>query len=662
MAVVFPNIPSRVASYPVLSNSTDFAIQYAKSGLASLPALDLDLIYANSLPNYQVSSTDNLATVHPSIWRHLKVLESGRPNFLAARIRVPSSLNIANLRADCSSKLDHFTVDMLEFGCPLNFEGKLLPAVFSKNYPSAKRHPDVICDYVCTELNLNASKGPFLQPLYPLGNISPLGCVPKPHSDKLRVIVDQSFHHDGLDLSVNANVPKKTFLGVEFKLHLPAFDLLIQRILKIHHAGGNAVMFGSDFCRWFRQIPIDPLNYPQKQWAVEAKTLKYVSCCSNHDWSSLDDDSIVYFTDEVWAFGDRGGPFHCHSTSCFVARKMHEASYYSQFYQDDHAGVEDGVMEAGKARYYFSKLCERYGFQMKESKDVPPTQVREFLGAIINSNTLTIQMKPQTISDAHYLILSILDRATIQITEVKQLCGHLNWLSLGIPCVRLFMGNFIDKLRVPTSVPGSTHVPIEEDDQIDLRALSAIILKYNGASMMLDAPTEPDLIIAWDACPYGFGRVSQHSWYGIPMPDSFDGLPIHVQELGNVVADLTHQVEEDGLHDVRYLLLMDNQAAVFSLNGRAKCPYLRMCVRQLFWICAQANIWVEAVHYPGEQNRLADAASRVFHPDPSKSAAAQRIVTAEINQSREDLSKVMSSSKHFNLSNWKNFSLLSPTP
>jgi hypothetical protein len=179
--------------------------------------------------------------------------------------------------------------------------------------------------------------------------------------------------------------------------------------------------------------------------------------------------------------------------------------------------------------------------------------------------------------------------------------------------------------------------------------------EHKGVMVMVEDPAQADQITAWDACPWGLGRVSSSSWYGIPMPECLQGLPIHAQEMINMTADLTFQVDVEGLKNSRYIVLLDNQPSVIvmSPSGSPNCPLLRKCIRQLFKICVKANLFLHAIHYPDEDNRLADSASRLFHPDAGKRLKAQKIVDAEVNVHRTDQSEIVIKTHYFDMSSWK---------
>ena len=76
----------------------------------------------------------------------------------------------------------------------------------NKNLQAALLHPQVVDDYLQSELALQRISGPFQQTQCPVVQISRFGVIPKNHQpNKWRLIIDLS-HPAGH--SVNDNIPK----------------------------------------------------------------------------------------------------------------------------------------------------------------------------------------------------------------------------------------------------------------------------------------------------------------------------------------------------------------------------------------------------------------------------------------------------------------------
>lgn len=81
----------------------------------------------------------------------------------------------------------------------------------------------------------------------------PMHTVPKPNSDKLRLVVD----HTAGDYSLNSMIKSKSIKGTKLDgLHSLGASLLRYREL---HPDDEFIMFKSDVSQAFRRLPMHPL-------------------------------------------------------------------------------------------------------------------------------------------------------------------------------------------------------------------------------------------------------------------------------------------------------------------------------------------------------------------------------------------------------------------
>jgi hypothetical protein len=130
------------------------------------------------------------------------------------------------------------------------------------------------------EVAQEAMLGPFSKPpFWPWSHLNPLMSRPKKGSTSRRVILDLSWP---LHASVNGGTRLDSYLGEPYKLTLPTVDQFAHLMAS---AGTGAHMWTLDLRRAFRQIRIDPLDWP-------------LTCIS---WRG------AYYTDIAVAFGVRHG-------------------------------------------------------------------------------------------------------------------------------------------------------------------------------------------------------------------------------------------------------------------------------------------------------------------------------------------------------------------
>ena len=186
---------------------------------------------------------------------HNEVKKHDLPNYLGARIPVPSHLNIHAWETLLEGYWDRQLLECLKFGFPLGFNRTCSLSHDKDNHKSATQFPDHVTRYIEEEKQFGAIIGPFDKP--PIKNLhySPFMTRHKPNSNNRRVILDLSWPKGE---SVNDGVEKNGYMGADSKLTFPTIGDLTQELVKI---GKGAHIFKVDVSRAFRHLNVDPRNY-----------------------------------------------------------------------------------------------------------------------------------------------------------------------------------------------------------------------------------------------------------------------------------------------------------------------------------------------------------------------------------------------------------------
>lgn len=135
------------------------------------------------------------------------------------------------------------------------------------NLEGARSHPNVVDDYLQTEINLNRVAGPFPSSSLPSCQISRFGVIPKNlQLNKWRLIVDLSHPKGG---SVNCGIPKQLC-----SLKYVTLNNAIQTILAL---GPGTLLAKIDIKSAFRLLPVHPTDRHLlgMRWNGEI----YLDCC-----------------------------------------------------------------------------------------------------------------------------------------------------------------------------------------------------------------------------------------------------------------------------------------------------------------------------------------------------------------------------------------------
>ena len=238
------------------------------------------------------------------------VVRVGTYNFQGARRRVPSGLNIEAWRRYLHDYEDANLVDMLEFGWPVNFSREHILVASGTNHPSAEGYPADIAFYINTEMRHEALAGPFSVPPVAGFHTSPLMTKPKKDTANRRVIMDLSWSVGG---GVNDGIPTDWYIDGPATIKLPTSDYMEGRLLEL---GRGVFMYKTDLSRGYRQLRVDPLDWPLLGF-------------SNGEY---------YCMDVCPPFGLRTAAMCMQRTSQAIAHIHDRRGFYSRPYLDDFGG------------------------------------------------------------------------------------------------------------------------------------------------------------------------------------------------------------------------------------------------------------------------------------------------------------------------------------
>ena len=202
---------------------------------------------------------------------HQKVKRFGKPNFLGARIRVQTQLNVNAWEALLVDYWDRQLIEFLKFGFPLGFNRNASLSHDDTNHKSAIEYPEHVEAYLAEEISHGAIVGPFTD--HPIANshFSPFMTRPKANSDNRRVILDLSWPQGS---SVNDGIEKDAYMGVDFNLTFPSLDHLTTQLTKL---GKGAHIYKVDVSRAFRHLKVDPYDYDLL--GLRWRDVTYVDTC-----------------------------------------------------------------------------------------------------------------------------------------------------------------------------------------------------------------------------------------------------------------------------------------------------------------------------------------------------------------------------------------------
>ena len=290
------------------------------------------------------------------------------PNFLGARVQVNFDINLNLVDELAASYWDWQLPLFLRYGFPMDFRGSHFDLGDGGScYASAQEYPEHVEAYINDEIEHVAIFGPFKnKPFGEETHVSPFIIRHKQNSDKRRVIIDLSWPQGA---SVNYFTKSNEYLGTAFKLNYPSVDTFVERLISL---GKGCHMLKIDLSRAFRQLKVDPTDYP-------------LLCLK---WQES------YYLDRAYAFGHRTGSMGCSCLSDFIRYLHSQNGFYLLSYIDDLLGAE--IPSRAQASYdTLYQLLQDLNIPVSKSKLCPPSTNITCLGIDIDSVQTTLSIPEQ---------------------------------------------------------------------------------------------------------------------------------------------------------------------------------------------------------------------------------------------------------------------------
>ena len=440
--------------------------------------------YIKKLWPYPTSTSTRASPIHMAIFQ--KVRHTNLPNYLSARVQIPSDLHCDTWDFLLSDYHDQQICTFLRFGWPSSFTAPQIPTPTHKNHPSALAYAPDIDAFLMKELDKGALLGPFdTPPFQPWTHNSPLMTAEKKESTKRRVIIDLSYPHGS---SVNDGVPKNFFQGKPATYVLPTVHDLAQLIID---RGPGSFIWKTDLQRAYRQLRSDPLDYPLM--GISHRGKHYIDICPS--------------------FGSQGSSAAQQRVSSAICFLMAKKGFLTLAYVDDFCGAHTSYAEATQAFAMFESLCDILGIKIAPDKSAYPSTSMEWLGFHLDTKKMEVTIPALKLQE-------ILDIAVIWATkksatrrEYQVLAGKLNHVALCILPARRFMSRILTALR---SAPQSGYIKVSPDVRRDIAWFSRYAEACNGRYLL--RPITGTFVIECDACLEGGGGFSETSFYSTRFP------------------------------------------------------------------------------------------------------------------------------------------------
>lgn len=447
------------------------------------------------------------------------------------------------------------------------------------NYRSATGHEnrDKVSRQIMTELDhghyIIAQERPRI--------ISALGAIPK-KPNNIRLIHDCSMPEGGA-LNDYATLTPFKFQGIQDAVAM---------------ISPNCYMCKCDLSSAYRVVKIHPSNYT-------ATGLKYR--LPGHT-----EETVMVDTRLPFGASRSVGIFHSltQAVCSIMAAKYGMCKIVA--YIDDFLIVCQSRDQALETLNTLIALLRKLGFWINYNKVVGPATRLTFLGVILDSVQMTMELPQDKVHDLKTALISSLNKPKWSKQYIQHITGKLSWATQCIYGGRFFLRRLLDSM-LPLKKPWH-RTRLTAAMKADIAWWLEYIDTFNGTVRLVDnRPTTPMFI---DACPVAAGAYYEGRCVYTPWDSMWPEAKHHhinykeVMALEPAIAHFAPLLQNKIVY-----VHTDNQAAMYIINkGTCKDKLTMQSLRRVFWYSAIFNFRIQAIYLPGKSNVLADAVSRSHEP------------------------------------------------
>lgn len=428
--------------------------------------------------------------------------------------------------------------------------------------------------------------GPFKDTPIQNLTISPVCVIPKPNSEKVRMIFNLS---EPKHFSVNDNI-KAAASSVEY--------CSVTDVVKWIMGNDDMVKEGwymakVDLTDAYRMVPINKNEW--KYLGMRVGEDIYIDRCLPMGASSSC-QTFQKISDSLTWIAMTSCPVRCHIFN----------------YLDDFLLMARDYESCEMALSHFIKVCDEIGVPIAPKKTVHASQRIVFLGIGIDSHRRLLFIPADKASKTLGKLTDFLKKNNPTVGEWQSTLGKLCYLTQVITAGKPFLSSLYSSLHGVLSKEKHRRRRIGKEAREDLLVWVDFLKKLppNKSFRMFDETCTAWPIYTDASKTIGYGAVSGTEWFAGKWPNNkWMELNICVLELYPVLAAL--HVWKEQLADRTVNIFTDNNALVYILNRLyTRDKMIRWLLKPLAMLCLKENIHIVACHVAGKDNIGPDMLSR----------------------------------------------------
>ena len=482
-----------------------------------------------------------------------------------------------------------FGARVIDTNCELQYS--------SDNYIKSGKDYDIVNDQLKKELE----QGFISVVSYPMYCIHPIGGVPKDDGSIRKIIDCSSPKLDNVNNYVNTISERFSFKSVD--------DVA-------DNIGPKAYSCTIDIKDAFRALHIHPDSAKFQGLAWDFGEGK------------------VYLRDNRLSMGLSSSPYTFNRTSDFIVRCLERAGYKNCVnYLDDFCVWEDSRDRCAESQRALMHILRRLGFYVSYKKCTPPSTCTTFLGIIIDTVEREIRLPVSKLTRVKELVKSFAKARYSTKERIDELAGLLAHCSKVVRGGRTFCRRIYD---LSSSVRNRyARLTLSEAFREDIRWWRDFMPKFNGKAKLYDY-TGPVVSMYSDASYYGYGAYHAGDWLAASYEEK-EKSPILEAAVGHRVTPPKQHVVDNinvlelipildgvkrwaaGWRNRRVCAITDNTQVMYAVRtGRSKNKNTMTMLRELFWLSAEFNFYMDIVYINTKVNKVCDSLSRLNEPEAVK--------------------------------------------
>ena len=469
---------------------------------------------------------------------------------------------------------------------------------YSERPPKNEQEASFLREQRDVEIRADRYSESFGPDLLPGMYSTPVHAVPKPRSEKLRLVND----HSAGPYSLNSMIAREDVIGAR----MDSISDLIAALLRYRreHPNSTLILFKSDVSAAYRRLPLHPLW--QIKQIVTVDSMRHVDRCT--------------------CFGGRGS---CRHYTAFMGLVLWIA-IFAKLLSDLFGYIDDNFSfdEEGNVKWYEPYQCyyptkqtkllqlwDEIGLPHDKSKQEYAPILR-IIGFMVDPNLMRVSMDEE---DRERLIRRVTDftatapggtRRTLK--EFQQLAGWINWSFNVFPLLKPALSNVYAKIGGKTE----SHAKVFVSKAVvkDLNWFVSHVQTSDGVFLFEDVDWhahQADVVAYSDACLTGLGFFFERSAEGfqchVPVHPPKDTI-FYFEALAIVsVVDAATRLPSV---PSRLLIFSDNTNSVDIFHSLRSLPPYNELLKFTVSLLIAHSISLRVVHVAGINNGIADSLSR----------------------------------------------------